>query len=77
MYITLYKEKILTNKEEYDIVVYTVNDIQKIMSLGKTRAYELMRSDGFPSFKLNNRLYVTKQNLEKWLDKYVNKTFRY
>lgn len=77
MYITLYKEKILTNKEEYDIVVYTVNDIQKIMSLGKTRAYELMRSDGFPSFKLNNRLYVTKQNLEKWLDRYVNKTFRY
>lgn len=67
----------MTNKEEYDIVVYTVNDIQKIMSLGKTRAYELMRSDGFPSFKLNNRLYVTKQNLEKWLDKYVNKTFRY
>ena len=77
MYITLYKEKILTNKEEYDIVVYTVNDIQKILSLGKTRAYELMRSDGFPSFKLNNRLYVTKQNLEKWLDRYVNKTFRY
>lgn len=67
----------MTNKEEYDIVVYTVNDIQKIMSLGKTRAYELMRSDGFPSFKLNNRLYVTKQNLEKWLDRYVNKTFRY
>ena len=67
----------MTNNADCDIVVYTVNDIQRILALGKTRAYELMRSDGFPSFKLNNRLYVTKLNFEKWLDKYINKTFRY
>ena len=69
--------KTLTNNKEYDIVIYTVTDIQSILHLGKTRAYELMRSDGFPSMKLNNRLYVTKPNFEKWLEKNTNKTFRY
>ncbi len=67
----------MTNATKYDIIVYTVGDVQQILSLGKTRTYELMRSDGFPSFRLNNRLYVTKENFEKWLSKYTNKTFRY
>ena len=67
----------MTNKEKYNTIIYKVSDIQTILSLGKTRAYELMRSDGFPSFKLNNRIYITKQNFDKWLEKYTNKTFRY
>ncbi len=67
----------MTNVSDNDIIVYTVSDIQRIMSLGRTRAYELMRSDGFPSIKLNNRIYITKKNFEKWLDKNTNKVFRY
>ena len=67
----------LTKEQECDTIVYTVNDIRNILSLGKTKGYELMRSDGFPSFRLNNRFYVTKNNFEKWLDRYTNKTFRY
>jgi hypothetical protein len=67
----------LTKEQECDTIVYTVNDIRNILSLGKTKVYELMRSDGFPSFRLNNRFYVTKNNFEKWLDRYTNKTFRY
>ncbi len=67
----------MTNKTENDTIIYTVDDIQHFLSIGKTRAYELMRSDGFPSFKLNNRIYITKANFEKWLDKYTNKTYRY
>lgn len=67
----------MTNVNDNDIIVYTVSDIQRIMSLGRTRAYELMRSDGFPSIKLNNRIYITKKNFEKWLDKNTNKVFRY
>lgn len=67
----------MTNVSDNDIIVYTVSDIQRIMSLGRTRVYELMRSDGFPSIKLNNRIYITKKNFEKWLDKNTNKVFRY
>lgn len=67
----------MTNAKKNDIIIFTVSDIQHILSIGKTRAYELMRSDGFPSFKLNNRIYVTKLNFERWVEKYTNKTFRY
>ena len=67
----------MTKETEYDIIVYKVEDIQHILSLGKTRTYELMRSDGFPSFKLNNRLYVTKSNFEKWLIQRTNKAYKY
>lgn len=67
----------MTNAKKNDIIIFTVSDIQHILSLGKTRAYELMRSDGFPSFKLNNRIYVTKLNFERWVEKHTNKTFRY
>ena len=67
----------MTKQVNNDIIIYNVSDIQRMLSLGKTRAYELMRSDGFPSFKLNNRLYITKPNFERWLDKHTNKTFRY
>ena len=67
----------MTNRDNYGIVVYTADDIRIILSLGKTKTYELMRSDGFPSFKLNNRLYVTKENFEKWLNKHTNKAYKF
>jgi hypothetical protein len=67
----------LTNNFKYDTIIYTVKDIQNILSLGRTKAYELMRSDGFPSVKLNNRLYVSKENFEKWFNKQTNKTYSY
>ena len=45
--------------ENSDPVLYTVDDIQRIFKLGKNKAYELLRSDGFPSIKLNKRFYVS------------------
>lgn len=67
----------LTQPKEYDIIVYTVDDIQHILSLGRNRAYALMRSNGFPSFRLNHKIMVTKDNFEKWLRQNVNKTYVY
>lgn len=60
-----------------DTIVYDVEDIEKILRLGRTRAYQLMSSDAFPSLRLNRRLYVTKANFEKWLNSCTNKTFKY
>lgn len=67
----------MTKDYECDTIIYTVTDVQNILSLGRTKAYELMRSDGFPSVKLNNRLYVSKENFEKWFDKQTNKVYHY
>lgn len=59
------------------IVLYTVREIQEIFKIGRTKAYELMSSNGFPSFKINNRVYVEEQSLENWLRKREGKTFNF
>lgn len=59
------------------IVLYTVEDIQQIFKLGRTKAYELMSSDGFPSFRLNTKLYVERGKLQNWIDKRVGKSFSF
>lgn len=65
----------MDNIDRYDIVLYTIEDIQTIFKLGRTKAYELMSSDGFPSFKLNSRIYVEKSRLQEWINKRAGKEY--
>jgi hypothetical protein len=53
----------------------TYKDLQTILHVGKSRAYELLKSDCFPTIKINNRYYVSQKHLEKWIDTYSGKTF--
>lgn len=57
-----------TNIDEGKIILYTVEDIEDIFHLGRTKAYELMRSDGFPSFRINTKVYVERKNLINWIE---------
>lgn len=63
--------------DKTDPVLYTVNDIMRIFRMGKSRAYQLMVSDGFPSFRLNKKIYVSQEKLEKWIEKTCGKTYKY
>ncbi len=58
-------------------VLYTVDDIQRIFKLGRTKAYQLMISEGFPSIRLNRRLYVQKEKLDAWINQNSGKQFLY
>lgn len=58
-------------------VMYTVNDIQNIFGIGRTKAYQLMCSSGFPSIRLNKKLLVSKEKLEEWIRRNSGKTFHY
>ena len=60
-----------------DIVLYNVVDIQNIFKIGRTQAYRLMNTMGFPAIKLNNRLYVPREKLRDWINKYTGKRFTY
>lgn len=53
--------------------VLTVKDISAILRIGKNKAYTLMNSSTFPSYKLYGRLYVTEEALDNWLKKIENK----
>lgn len=63
--------------ETNDIVLYTVDDIQKIFKCGKRQAYCLVNSSGFPKIRINRRILVPKDKLEKWINTYTGKEFKY
>lgn len=54
----------------------TYKDIQFIFGVGKNRAYELMNSSGFPTLRIGERMYVSREALRKWIATYTNKTYR-
>ena len=54
----------MNNVDTDKIVLYTVDDIQRIFKIGKTKAYALMSANGFPSFKMNAKLYVKREHLD-------------
>ena len=55
--------------------VYTTKELQAILKIGRNMAYELMRSDGFPSFQINSKYLVTETALNEWLESAKGKTF--
>lgn len=63
--------------DNQDIILYTVEDVESIFHLGRTKAYQLMHADGFPSIRINNRFYVQKDKLTAWLDRYCGKIFEF
>ena len=58
-------------------VMYDVNDIQSIFKIGRSKAYQLLSSSGFPAIKLNKKLLVEKRKLEEWISKNSGKTYIY
>lgn len=63
--------------DNQSIVLYTVKDIQTIFKIGQTQAYRLMNASDFPSFRLNKRLYISKIELEKWIEDRKGKELNY
>lgn len=59
------------------ITMYTVDDIRKIFMIGRTKAYQLMSSNGFPTIKLNKKMLVEKNKLEEWITKNSGKSYNY
>lgn len=71
------KRKEYMDIDLHKIILYTVSDIQTVFKLGRTKAYALMSSDGFPSFRMNNRLYVEEDKLRSWVSSRAGKSFNF
>lgn len=65
-------EKVVDKQE---VVLYTIDDIKRIFKIGRNKALALMSSSGFPSFRINRKLYVSKDELENWIVKSKGKTY--
>ena len=47
----------------------SVKELQQYLHIGKDKAYELVKSEGFPSFRLRGRYYILKQEFARWVEK--------
>ena len=54
--------------EQGNISVFKVEDVAKMLQVGRSKAYELFRSNDFPSFYLGRQLRVTKADFLEWLN---------
>ena len=47
--------------------VVTIKDLQKMLIIGRNLAYKLIRQNKIEHLKINNRIFIPKQNVIKFL----------
>jgi len=47
--------------------VLTTKEVKERLNVGTNKAYELMRSETFPSYRIGKNYYITDEALNKWL----------
>lgn len=55
-------------EKDYDKRIYTVEEIQDILGVSKTSAYNLVKSNVFHSVKIGDHYRISKKSFDKWLD---------
>ena len=53
--------------EQEDKLVYSVTEIAKLLGIGRSKAYELVRSGTVPSLRLGRRIVIPKLALSRFL----------
>ena len=47
----------------------TVPEIGGVLGISRAKAYDLARSEGFPSMRIGTRILVPRDKLIRWIDK--------
>ena len=56
-----------TNYDDLPLML-SVPDVASVLGISRAGAYELVRSDGFPSLRIGSRIIVPKGNLIDWIN---------
>lgn len=51
----------------------TVPEAAQVIGISRAKAYQLVRSEGFPTIKIGSKLLVSAKGLERWLDEQAQK----
>lgn len=51
----------------------SVEEAAKILGVSRSMAYQLVRSEGFPTVKIGRRLLVSVKGLERWVEEQAKK----
>ena len=56
----------------YEKRIYTVDEIQDILGIGRNSAYNLVKSGVFHSVRIGGNIRISKQSFDDWLDKQMD-----
>ena len=49
-------------------LMLSVSEVAAVLGISQAGAYELVRTDGFPSLKVGSRIVVPKEKFIEWID---------
>ena len=61
------KQTVYKSYDEFPLML-SVPEVATVLSISRAGAYELMRSDGFPTLKIGSRIVVPKEKFIEWVD---------
>ena len=54
-------------------LMLSVPDLVDVLGISRAGAYELVKSDGFPSLHIGNRILIPKEELVAWIKDNTNR----
>jgi excisionase family DNA binding protein len=55
----------------YEKRIYTVDEIQDILGIGRNSAYNLVKSGVFHSVRIGGNIRISKKSFDEWLDNQI------
>ena len=62
------EEKAEMEASKFEKRVYSVDEIQDILSIGKTAAYNLVKQKLFHVVRIGGTIRISKKSFDEWLD---------
>jgi len=56
------------NVGQFDKRTYTVDEIQDILGISRTSAYNLVKKNAFRSVRIGGSIRISKKSFDDWLD---------
>ncbi len=57
-----------TNSEASERRTYTVDEIARMLGIGRTSAYILVKEGHFKTVRIGNAIRISKRSFDEWLD---------
>lgn len=53
-------------KDDFEIFI-KIEDVQRILNIGRNKAYKLVKTDGFPKIQFGNTIRIPKSKFEQYI----------
>ena len=63
-----YEEKMAVENKPFEKRTYTVDEIQDILGISRTSAYNLVKKKVFHSVRIGGSIRISKKSFDEWLD---------